>query len=85
MLPLAIEIKFDTVEQCMLGHYPVLKSNMVDELCFQHMEKVFGDSVVPAITLTAHALNEPMFFEYCSERTPRTVQAIPFRVVICQN
>ena len=85
MLPLAIKINFGIVEQCMLGLCPVLKSNMVDELCFQRMENVFGDSVVPAITFTAHSLNEPMFFENCFERPPRTVLAIPFRVVICQN
>jgi len=85
MLPLAIKIDFDTVEHCILDLCRVLKSKMVDELCFQRMEKVFGDSVAPAITFTAHALNEPMFFENCSERPPRTVQAIPFRVVICQK
>jgi hypothetical protein len=35
------------------------------------MEKGFGYSVVPSIAFAAHALNESMFFENCSETGTR--------------
>ena len=40
---------------------------MVDQLRFYDAKERLGDSVVPAVPLTAHALDEPMLVQQLSE------------------
>ena len=55
MTPLAIVKHFDVLEDRRSGFDAAFVVAMMDQFSFQSMEKTLSDSIVPAITLFAHA------------------------------
>lgn len=67
MFAFPIVIDLDVLKYRSQGVLRALKPFVVNQFRFDDAEKGFGHRIVPAITLSAHALNEIMLFQYVSK------------------
>ena len=67
MFPFSVVEDLDVFEKCLQSILRSLESLMVNQFGFEDAEKGFGHRVIPAVTLTTHALNETMLFQYLSK------------------
>jgi hypothetical protein len=50
-------------EYFVLSFLPRFKVAVMNQFCFQGMKKAFSDRIIPAISLTSHALYHTMLFQ----------------------
>ena len=67
MFAFSIIKDLDVLEYCLQGVLRALETLMVDQLRFDDAEKGFGHGIIPAVTFTAHALNETMLYQHLSK------------------
>ena len=63
MAPFPVIEDFDVIKQALDGFGPAYVPIVIDPLAFESSKKAFGDRIVIAVALAAHAADDIVFFE----------------------
>lgn len=60
MVVFSVVENLDALEYCLQGVLEAVETLVMDQFRFDDAEKGFGHGIIPAVTFTAHALDETM-------------------------
>ena len=66
MKPFTVIKHFDIFKYILFSLGSGLVALMMNQLCFQRMEEAFRNGIIPAVTFTAHALDDAMLQQECA-------------------
>jgi len=75
MFPFSVVEDLDVFKKCLQRVLRSVESLVVNQFRFEDAEKGFGHCIIPAVTLTTHALNEMMLLQYLSKILASTLHA----------